>query len=194
MISFIPDTLAVLPYDRTYYIDFLNDDNISSHWQGISFQLYRDRDCSFTEFLNTYRSLFEDVVIRFGREDRWIVNHDDKDMPWFPTNAKTLVNLRLLFKQNNISNNFKGYLTFTGEDLIVYSEDIISYPYKVFDEDGILYKNLDISHNELPLIIKISGHLNIDFISTDKLILRSLVNEYSQKFVIKEYWGSEIWN
>lgn len=58
----------------------------------------------------------------------------------------------------------------------------------------ILYKNLDISHNELPLIIKISGHLNIDFISTDKLILRSLVNEYSQKFVIKEYWGSEIWN
>ncbi|HMR19610.1 MAG TPA: hypothetical protein PKA53_09960 [Sphingobacterium sp.] len=192
-ISFIPNTKTVLPYNRRSYIDFLDDDNITSHWQGISFHLYRNKECSFIEFINCYRPLFDDVVMKFGKAHEWIVNHDDKDMPWFPTTDKNLINLRSLFKQNNVSNDFKGYLTFTGEDLIFYSQDIISYPYSIFDEEGMLYKNLDVSHSELPFIIKVSGHLNIDFISTEKSILRSLVNEYSEKFVIREYWGSEIW-
>jgi hypothetical protein len=47
---------------------------------------------------------------------------------------------------------------------------------------------LDISHGELPVITKISGHLNIDFLSTDKEILREIVNENSSNlFIVKEY-------
>jgi len=161
---------------------------------GVSIQLYDDKECSFIEFIDAYLPMLEAVIINFGEEEIWVVNHDDKNMPWFPTDNGNLSKLRLLFKQYNISNTFRGYLTLTGKDLILYSQDFISYPFRMFAEEGMLYKNIDISHSSLPFIIKISGHLTVDFISTDKRLLKKLIGEYTKKFIVKEYWGSNIWD
>jgi hypothetical protein len=63
---------------------------------------------------------------------------------------------------------FKGAVIFSTSDLIVYSKELISYPYVVTGIKGGLYRDLDISHSKLPAIIRISGHLNIDFITTEE--------------------------
>lgn len=63
----------------------------------------------------------------------------------------------------------------------------------VFNEERLLYKNLDISHDVLPFIIKISGHGNIDFLSTDKAVLKKIIDKnHSSHFEIKYYRGVHI--
>lgn len=55
----------------------------------------------------------------------------------------------------------------------------------------MLYTDVDISHSELPVIIRISGHLNIDFISTEEQIFRKIINaNFANRFVVKEYRGN----
>jgi hypothetical protein len=77
----------------------------------------------------------------------WIVNHDDKDWKWFPNDEDNTTSLRTLFKCNNIPYSFKGALTFTTDDLLKFSRELISYPYTIFNKEGLLYSNLDISHS-----------------------------------------------
>ncbi len=63
----------------------------------------------------------------------------------------------------------------------------------MFHEDGLLYSNLDISNDKLNFIIKISGHSNIDFLSTDKKLLKKVADENSSNsFCIKEYRGTSL--
>ena len=58
---------------------------------------------------------------------------------------------------------------------------------------GLFYMNIDISHVELPFIIKISDHLNIDLLSTDKEFLKGIVNSNaSNDFILKLYNGTSL--
>ncbi|GAB4035453.1 hypothetical protein [Spirosoma jeollabukense] len=195
MIEFKKNVKKVLPYDRGQYIEYLGDDSDSpAKWYGVSFQLASEsQKKDLTKFVEVYESLFKDIILRLNNDSFWIVNHDDKDLKWFPNDEDNLPSLRGLFKQNNIPNAFKGALIFTKDDILNFSKDLISYPFAVFNEDAFLYKNLDISHGELQFIIKISGHLNIDLLSTDKDFLREVVNENSSSlFIIKEYRGTSL--
>lgn len=82
---------------------------------------------------------------------------------------------------------------FKKNELLEYSKDIIAYPYSVTGKKS-WYKDLNISHGQLPFIIKISGHLNIDFRSTSKDLLRKVVDENSSDiFIIKQYRGTSLY-
>jgi hypothetical protein len=195
MIEFKTNVEEVLPYNRQHYIDFFDEDADSYiKWYGVSFQLPgtgEGKQISLKEFVETYESLFKNVILKLDNGSLWIVNHDDKDLAWFPNDRDNLSNLRALFKKNDVPNTFKGALIFSMNDLLEFSRDLISYPYAAAKKVGFLYKNLDVSHGELPFIIKISGHLNIDFLSTDKDILTEIVNENpSNLFIVIEYRGT----
>ena len=197
MIEFKKNLKKILPYDRKQLSEFFNDTNSSSiKWQGVSFQLpggSEGKKINFKEYVESFEPLFKKVVSKFGNGSFWVVNHEGKDLKWFPNDDDNLTHLRALFKQNDIPNTFKGAITFSMDNLLKFSMDLISYPYVVLINDGFLYKDLDISHSELQLIIKISGHLNIDFLSTDTEILREIVNENSSKpFIVKKYRGTSL--
>ena len=131
--------------------------------------------------------------MQFDARSSWVVNHDDKDREWFPNKQKNLTSLRALFKENNIPNTFTGALIFDCEDLLKFSRDLIKYPTAVFNKKGSLYSDLDISHSELPFIIKIFHHRDIHFLSTDKELLRQLViKNTSGSFIVREYRGTSL--
>jgi len=197
MIEFKKTVKNALPYDRQQYLDFFDEDfDSSTKWYGVSFQLpggYEGREISLTEYLEAYESWFKTIILQLDNGSLWIVNHDDKDLQWLPNDEDNLISLRTLFKQNNIPNEFKGALSFTKDDLLKYSNDLISYPLAVFNATEVLYKDLDISHSELPFIIKISGHANIDLLSTDKDLLKEVVDaNASNGFILKPYRGTSL--
>ena len=195
MIDFRKSVKKSLFYDRQQYIEFLNDDFTPSvKWYGVSFQLpgvFEGKDIGLDRFVEVYECWFKNIVISLDNGSHWIVNHDRKGLNWLPNDEDNLTSLRALFKERNIPNTFKGALVFTMDDLLAFTKDLISYPYAVFNEDGLLYADLDISHTELPFIIKISGHLCIDFLSTDQKLLREVATKnLSSQFIIKEYRGT----
>jgi hypothetical protein len=196
MIKFRKNFSKLLPYNRRQYIKYLNDSGSSIEWYGISFQspaINGESGITSQEFTESYEYLFKKIVLKFDNRSFWIVNHDDKDLEWLPNNDDNLTHLRSLFKKNSVPNSFKGALILSVDALLDLSRDLISYPHIVLNKAGFLYKDLDISHGELQLVIKISGHLNIDFLSTDKGLLREVVNENSPNlFIIKEYRGTTI--
>lgn len=195
MIDFKKRVSEILPYDRKKYIEYLAEKvDPSVKWYGASFQVPEivDRpDDSFQQYLEVYEPLFKSIIAELDNGLSWIVNHDDKDLPWFPNENDTLPELRTLFKQNNISNAFKGALIFSIGDLLKYSKDLVSYPFTASGKKGFLYKNLDISHSEMPAVIKISGHLTIDFLSTEQPIFMKIrYANFVSGFDVKEYRGN----
>jgi hypothetical protein len=196
MIEFRKSFKKALPYDREEDIDFLGNHFYSyTEWYGVSFQLpggYEGRDISLTEYLEAYEGWFKNVILQLDNGSVWVVNHD-RDSKWFPNDEDNLTSLRTLFKQYDIPNKFKGALIFKTGDLLKFSKDLITYSIAVVNEHGRLYNDLDISHDKLPFIIKISGHSNIDFLSTDKELLKKVVNENrSSLFIVREYRGTSL--
>ena len=197
MVEFIKKFKDKVPYDRKQYRDFFNDDTDPSiKWYGMSFQLpggFEGNEVNFKEYLETYEPWFKQVVLKLDNGSSWIVSHEGKGLKWFPYGGDSLTHLRGLFKQNNVPNTFKGALIFSLNDLLAFSRDLISYPYAAASKVGALYRDLDISHGEFPVVIKISGHLNIDILSTDKEMLKELVRENSLSFfVLKAYNGTSL--
>ncbi|KQT25878.1 hypothetical protein ASG22_04035 [Chryseobacterium sp. Leaf405] len=187
MIEFNTEVKKLLPYDRKQYLSL-------KRWYGVSFQLSNnEREITLMEFVNNYEIFFKSLVEQLDSGYSWIVNHDYVDKNWFPNEDDTLESLRDLFRQNNIPNTFKGALIFTKDDLLKMTKDLILYPSAVFKQKEILYTDIDISNNTLQFVIKISGHLNIDLLSTDKELLRKIVNNNSSaKFNIIEYRGTKL--
>jgi len=181
MVDFKRNFRKLLPYDREEYLDFLGYRFYTyTEWYGVSFQLpggYEGRKIGLTEYIEAYGKWFRNIIVQLDNGFSWIVNHDRYDNIWFPYEEQTVPSLRLLFKQNNIPNNFKGALVLTTDDLLKYSADIIIYPFSVIQEDNVCYNDLDISHSELPIIIKISAHGNIDLLSTDKAFLKEIAEK-----------------
>jgi len=194
MIKFNKNVKKILPYNRKHYMDYLHDDGESEvQWYGFSFQLDNIKEISLAEFVEKYINWFKNIVSKVDNGSYWIVNHDKNDQNWFPNDEDNLTHLRTLFKQNNVPNTFRGALVFTKDELFEFSEDLISYPYAVFDDVNLFYTDLDISYSEFPFIIKILDHLNIDLLSTNKEFLREIVNENSSNlFNIIQYTGTSL--
>lgn len=137
---------------------------------------------------------FKAIISQLDNGSFWIVHHDVIDVEWFPNDEDNLISLRTLFKENNIPNEFKGALLFTRDDLLKFSKELISYPLAVFNKANLLYSDLDISHSDLPFIVKISGHANIDLLSTDKDFLREVVvANNANGFILRPYNGTSMW-
>jgi len=194
MIEFKRDVEKIFPYNRKKYLDYQAGTNVSVKWYGVSFQVVEiadQKDASFQLYLEMYEPLFKNIVLDFDNGSSWIVSHDWDGRPWFPFENDNLPDLRALFKRNDILDTFKGAMIFSAPDLIVYSKELVSYPYAVTGRKGGLYRDLDISHSELPAIIRISGHLNIDFISTEENLFKKIRDaDFAKEFVVKEYRGN----
>jgi hypothetical protein len=185
----------ILPYDRNHYIDFLVGEPIPSvNWYGVSFQVDpKGKEFNLADFIRSYDPWFKKDISTFERGSSWIINHDKIDLEWFPNNEDNLRSLRNLFKQNDISANFRGALICSEDLLMELSKDLISYPYGLFKEEGLFYSNIDISHRDLPFVIKVLDHLNIDLLSTDEKLLRKVVSENkSDSFLLKPYRGTSL--
>jgi hypothetical protein len=198
MVKFKKNVKKALPYDRRLYLEFWDDDcDLPTEWCGVAFQFpgaSEGKKIGLKEFVGIYEGLFKNIISKFDNGSLWIVNHDDKDLKWFPNDEDNLSPLRTLFKQNNVPNTFTGALIFTKDDLLKFSRDLISYPSAVINDEAFFYKNLDISHGELPFIIKIYGRFGIDCQSTDKDLLREVVNENpSSLLTVKEFRGTSLW-
>ena len=184
MIKFDKEVEQFLPYNRKKY-------KSGKGWFGVSFQLpgvFEGVDIGLEKYLESYENWFKNIISKLDNDSLWVVNHDIIDNHWFPNEENNLNNLRVLFKQNNISNSFVGALLFTTDDLLKFAKDLISYPYAVINKKGHLYANLDISIKEQPFVIKISGHLCIDILSTNKEFLRQIVRENSSSiFIVRNY-------
>ena len=189
MIEFKENVNELLPYNRKKYIS-------RAKWHGVSFQLpgvFEGKQIGLKKFVEVYEDWFENIISQLDNGSFWIVNHDRKDFEWFPTEGAYLINLRTLFKQNNILNTFKGAIIFTKNDLLKFSKDLISYPNAVLYEEGLLYENLDISHSELPIIIKISAQWEISLLSTDETFLKKLVYaNIPNGLILKPYRGTSL--
>ena len=194
MIKFEKEVKKLLPYDRKQYIKYLNNDEAPNSWYGMSFQLRsasKGKEIELSHFLRVFKALFESVISKLDNSSFWIVNHEDKDLDWFPNNYNNLMQLRALFKKGKVPNTFRGALVFTKTDLLGCTKDIISYPYTVLQKEGYFYKDLNVSHAELQFIIKISSHLNIDFLSQNRTLLQEIVTaNTSSDFVLKPYSGT----
>src|SRR5258708_24001608 len=157
MIEFKKNVKKVLPYDRRKYKEYLNGDfDPPTKWYRASFHLHKEeKEISLIKFVENYECWFKNVISKLDNNSSWIVNHDKIDQNWFPNSEDNLTALRALFKKNNIPNEFRGALIFSKDELFKFSKDLISYPYAVFNEAGLFYTDLDISHSKLPFIIKI---------------------------------------
>jgi hypothetical protein len=187
MIDFKENIEELLPYDRREYIEYLDDDSDSiSPWYGTSIQLDSSIEkADLAKTIEIFEPLFRRIILGFKNGPFWIANHDDKDLNWFPNNSKNLKSLRNLFEQNGIENTYRGALIFTNDMLFSIDKDLISYSYV------LSYKNIDISHSELPFVIKMTSHLTIDLLSTDQRLLKEIINkEQLDSFILKKYRGS----
>src|SRR5688500_13272840 len=94
MIEFKTNVEEVLPYNRQHYIDFFDEDADSYiKWYGVSFQLPgtgEGKQINLKKFVETYESLFKNVILKLDNGSLWIVNHDDKDLAWFPNDRDNL--------------------------------------------------------------------------------------------------------
>lgn len=197
MIEFKEDVKKMLPYNRQKYMEYLvNDDDFDTSWYGVSFQLPVTlgwKEVPLTKFIEVYEPFIKNIILKLDNGSFWIVNHDKSDRNWLPNNKNNLPHLRILFKKNNIPNTFKGALLFTKDDLLKFSKDLISYPSIIFEKEGLSYWELDISHNELSFIIKITGQWAVSLLSVNKEFLRKIVDENSSgTFIVREYTGTSL--
>jgi hypothetical protein len=201
MIEFKKNVNKAIPYDRQHYLEFLSDHlaaNLASSTKcyGVSFQLpggFEGRAISLTEYLDAYENWFKNIIKQFDNGSDWIVNHDITCAKWFPNNEDNLSTLRTLLRENYIPKEFNGALIFTTDDLLKFSEELISYPIAVFNRPATVYHNLDISNSKIPFIFKISNHANIDLLSTDKNLLKAVVEaNTSDGFILRPYRGTSL--
>lgn len=136
---------------------------------------FKGKKIDVIQHAEIYERLFKNVISKLDTGSHWIVNHDFRDNEWFPDN--TLKRLRALFKRKDVPNAFKGALLFQKDELLDYAADLILYPYGVHKREQSRYSDIDVSHGELPFIIKISAHLNIDFINSNQDLLKEVVIE-----------------
>ena len=184
-VTFTPNVCALLPYHRKHYIRYLQGDGTPhTPWYGASFQLASEADniqhgidFGLPKFLAHYETLFRQLITQFDDGSCWIVAHD-YDGAWLPNDEPTLPALRALFAQYRVPNTFKGALRLPKQEVLAFAREFLSYPTGIFSRKGLLYNDIDVSHSKWPVVIKISAHLNVDFLSTDQALVRAVVQEH----------------
>lgn len=198
-VIFTPNVRALLPYNQNHYRRYRHS-AADSHtpWYGASFQLTSEahniaRGINFglPKFLHHYEAFFKQLITTSDDGSCWIVTHDKYDGKWLPNNEPTLPALRALFAQHRVPNTFTGALRLTTPELFALAREFLSYPTGIFSRKRTLYSDVDVSHSKRPLILKISAHLNVDFLSTDHALVQEVVKQHrSPDFTIKPYWGT----
>jgi hypothetical protein len=134
------------------------------------------------------------------------MNHDNYDLAWLPNDEENLLSIRAVFRQNNIPNNFKGGVICYKEDILPLVRDIVWYPVEMFpfrpspdsvfpDNRPPYYRNIDISHSQLPFLIKISSLFCVDVLSTDVDTLRMIADDVvTEEHQIIEYRGTWLYD
>jgi len=183
MVKFEKSISQLLPYDREQYIAYFDEDDHTfdgkTVWHAVSLQqgkikdekLYQASEEIVTKCIDVLEESFRKIISRLDQGLPWIVNHDDKDLRWFNKEDNTMMKMRRLFEQSNIPISFIGCLIFSKEGLLDFARELITYPYI------LSYKNLDVSHSKLPFVIKMTGHLTLDLLSTDKALLTNILND-----------------
>ena len=183
MIQFTKDIASQLPYDRKQYRAYFDEDDNTfdrnTSWHAVSLQQEEIRDEKLYQVSpevvkNCVAKLekgFNKMITQLDHGLPWIINHDDKDLAWFNKEDTTIPKMREFFTQNKIPISSTGCLIFATTDLHDFARELITYPYV------LSYNNLDISHSKLQFIMKVTGHLTLDFLSTDQALLTGILND-----------------
>ena len=198
-VSFAQNVRALLPYNRNRYQRYLHSD-VDSHtpWYGASFQLTSEAaniaqgvNFGLPKFLAHYEPFFQQLIAAFDDGSGWVVTHDKYDGEWLPNDEPTLPALRALFVQHGVPNRFRGALRLTQPQVVALAREFLSYPTGIYSRKRSLYSDVDVSHGTRPIIIKISAHLNVDFLSTDHALVQAVVKAHrTPVFTIKPYTGT----
>lgn len=183
MVKFEKNISQLLPYNRDEYMAYFDEDDGTFDkniiWHAVSLQqfeikdekLYQVSEQIVTNCIDRLEESFKKIISRLDQGLPWIINHDDKDLRWFNKEGNTMPKMRDLFKRSDIPISFIGGLIFSKEDLLDFARELITYPYV------LSYKNLDISNSKFPFVIKVTGHLTLDLLSTDKALLTKILND-----------------
>ena len=151
--------------------------------RGINFGL--------SKYLDHYEPFFKQLVAQFDDSSCWLVTQDTRGYPWWPNEEPTLPALRALFAQHRVPNAFHGALRMPTQAVFAFAQELLSYPTGVFSRERSLYSDVLVSHGTRPVVLQISAHLNVDFLSTDQELVRAVVKEHrSPAFTIKPYTGT----
>lgn len=173
----------LLLYDRQDYKDWLSGDrNNPMVWSGISYQCTSDYQLKKEDVdvcMLHLTELLRQIIGIFNNDTKWILNHDDKDLDWLPQKATKPLELKRLFADNNQSGEFKGAIILSNKELLLVASDLVNYPVSLFRKYNRVYKNIDINNADLEIIIKISGHMTLDIICKDALLLKEMISKIS---------------
>ncbi|MBK9256467.1 MAG: hypothetical protein IPM42_13350 [Saprospiraceae bacterium] len=173
---FIKDLNKNLPFKINTLLKYLYWDNESkSDWNMVAFTHYKGEEFEVTNN-NTQRliELLSLMVKLLDDNNNWIIFHGAK-RKWFIENhqdrfiSKNLSNLKKLFIENNINFDFVGGIELSTIELISIFYDLIMYP---FDQRFDIF----ISKKNFPFVIQLNQHYEVDILSTDIKIIKSVVD------------------
>ena len=191
MVVFRKDVSQRLPYDRDKYMAYFDEDNDTFDrnviWHGVSLQqteirnesLYQVSDAVVTNSIDCLEKVFKEIMSSLDQGLPWVVNHDDLDLPWFREKGNTMPKMRDLFRQMDIPISFVGCLLFSTDDLGELARELTTYSYI------LPHKNLDVSHSKLPFVMKLTGHLTLDLLSTDMALITKILDDGIVDYFLK---------
>lgn len=157
------------------YIKLLDEDDRSQlTWFGYCIQCIELSN--HTQKLNELLGILQ-IQIDFLNAINWIVKHDDMDFPWIQnhdSNNDFISKFKTLFIENNIDFEYVGPLQLSKIELCHVLDELIYYP------KNLSYKNIDLIPIGFDLIIKLTGHMDIQLISRNEYILNELI-KFSSK-------------
>jgi hypothetical protein len=198
-VAFLESGRTVPPYNRNPYRRYWpGNEDARTPWYGASFQLAsqahrlaRGIRVGLPEFLAHYEPFFKQLVAQFDDGACWMVAQDTPGYPWWPNQEPTLPALRALFAQHRVPNAFHGVLRMPTRAVLAFARELLSYPTGVFRRERSLYSDVLVCHGTRPVVLQISHHLNVDFLSPDLALVRAVVQEHrSAEFTIKPYRGT----
>jgi hypothetical protein len=152
------------------YLKLFDEDDFSQlTWFGYCIQ-----SIEVSKHFNSLNTLFRilHTQIDFLNAINWIVKHDDMDFPWIQNldiNNEFISKFKALFVENNIDCEYAGPLLLSKIELCSVLDELIYYP------KNLSYKNIDIIPIGFDLIIKLTGHMDIQLISRNDQILNELI-------------------
>lgn len=165
-----------LPFKVKSLNEYLYWENeTKSDWNMVALTPYLGEKFEITN-MNTQRiiELLSSVIELLDDNNNWIIFHGAK-RKWLIEDpderfiSKNLSNLKKLFIQNNINYDFVGGLEFSTIELKGIFYDLIMYP---FDQCFDIF----IAKSNIPFVIQLNQHYEINIICSDVNLIRSVVN------------------
>lgn len=171
-----------LPFNYATYIAWLDEevDGTGIYYLSTSKVQIREQDKWNSEGREIYdedilKSHAIAVIELLGLIDcsKFIVEHEYKTWPWLPSNIinnKDVRNMESFFQKclpDVNSGFFDGAICIQGE-IDKFLRNFIGYPYR------LKYRDLDCLSCEKPLVVKITHHLSVDFITWDEEIFKNI--------------------